>query len=66
MKAKRLKPKGKVVSGKKYPAVLEKQMDRKADKQNRMVGKPADIAMAIQGSKMGYSNKPRVKPQKKA
>jgi hypothetical protein len=66
MKEKKMKPKGKVVSGKDYSAVLEKKSDRKSDKQNRMVGKPADISMAMKAAKMGYSDKPKVKPQKKA
>lgn len=54
----------KAVSGKKYSQVLEKKNDRKADKSNRMVGKPADISGAISLSK---KRKPilKVKPQKK-
>lgn len=61
---KKVKLKSKTVSGKDYSAFLEKKTDRKADKQNRMVGKPADISMAIKESKK-VAGKPRVKPQKK-
>jgi hypothetical protein len=65
MKKKMSKPAGKTVSGKKYSSVLENQDNKKANKANRMVGKPADISGAIKDAKMGYSDKPRVKPQNK-
>ena len=59
--------KGKVVSGKKYAVDKEEYDMKKANKANKMVGKPADIASSLAKSKkeMGYSDKPRIKPQKK-
>ena len=61
-----MKPKGKVVSGKKFVAADEKY-DRKTAKKQMKSMKTAGVANALKKSEkeMGYSKKPRVKPQKK-
>ena len=61
-----MKPKGKVVSGKKYVAADE-AYDKKTAKKEMKSMKTAGVAKALKNSQkeMGYSKKPRVKPQKK-
>ena len=61
------KKKGKMVSGKKYVSRVEAEDDIEQAKDNFPARKPNDISQAIKRSKkeMGYSKKPRVKPQKK-
>lgn len=54
----------KAVAGKKYSEALEQKNDKKADKSNRMVGKPADISGAISRAKKKTAIL-KVKPQKK-
>jgi hypothetical protein len=58
---------GKLVSGKKYAAVAENEDDVEQAKDNFPSRKPNDIAQALKRAKktMGYSKKPRIKPQKK-
>lgn len=64
--AKTLKPKGKLVSGKKYSEVDE-EYDKKQVKKLSKGMKTAGISKEMQEAKkeQGYSKKPRVKPQKK-
>lgn len=64
--AKMMKPKGKMVKGSKYVADDE-VYDRKTRKKEDKSMKTAGIEKLLQKAEkdMGYSNKPRVKPQKK-
>ncbi len=64
--AKKMTPKGKVVSGKNYVAADEKY-DKKEIKKDGKRMKTAGLAKALKNSEKeeGYSKKPRVKPQKK-
>ena len=61
-----MKPKGKLVSGKKYVEVDE-EYDKKMAKKSLKGMKTAGIAKELKESEKekGYSKKPRVKPQKK-
>lgn len=58
--------KGKVVKGKNF-VVVDEQYDRKMEKKDMKKMRTAGVAKALKESEkeMGYSNKPRVKPQKK-
>lgn len=60
------KPKGRKVKGDKFIAADEKY-DRKTRKKEDRSMKTAGMEKLLQKSekKMGYSNKPRVKPQRK-
>ncbi len=64
--AKMKAPKGKMVKGKNYVDADEK-FDKKEDKKDMKRMKTAGLAMAMKKSEkeMGYSKKPRVKPQRK-
>lgn len=64
--AKKMMPKGKMVSGKKYVADDEK-FDKKSLMKDERNMKTAGVAKALEKSEkdMGYSKKLRVKPQKK-
>lgn len=56
---------GKQVAGRKYPLKVEQEEYKMARSDNNPRSKPADIGQALMRAKMGYSNKPRVKPSKK-
>ena len=58
-------PKGEKENGKKYVEDKEEYDEENGWKNQQMWGKAADIGEAMMKAKMGYSNKPRVKPQKK-
>jgi hypothetical protein len=63
---KKIAPKGKMVKGKNFVEVDEKY-DRKKTKKDEKSMKTAGVASALKKAEkgMGYSDKPRVKPQKK-
>jgi hypothetical protein len=57
--------KGREVSGNDFSAILEEYDRKMGNKSNYPAKAPADISQAFERSKMGYSDKPRVKPSKK-
>lgn len=63
---KKLSPKGKIVKGKNYVADDE-EYDKKTARKDAKKLKTPGLATALKKSEkeMGYSDKPRVKPQKK-
>jgi hypothetical protein len=63
---KKLAPKGKMVKGKNFVEVDEKY-DRNQTKKAEKAMKTAGIAIALKKAEksMGYSDKPKVKPQRK-
>ena len=56
---------GMMVAGRKYPLAVEQEEYMMAAKDNHPSMKPADIGQALMKAKMGYSKKPRVRPDKK-
>lgn len=56
---------GKQVPGRKYVSAVEEEEYMEAAEDNHPMKKAADIGQAMMRSKMGYSKKPRVKPDKK-
>jgi len=66
MASKAKAPKGKMVSGKKYSKSLEDYDEKVGMEDNHPARKPADISGALgrASKKMGYSKKPRVKPNR--
>jgi hypothetical protein len=64
--SKSIKPKGKMVKGKNY-VEADEEYDKKTSKKDMKGMKTAGIARELKLSEkeMGYSKKPRVKPQKK-
>lgn len=59
------KPRGKVVSGMTYADVLEEYNAKQYHRSLNMRGKPYGVADALDRAYYGYSNKPRVRPEKK-
>lgn len=56
---------GKQVAGRKYSSKKENEEYMGAMMDNMPMSKPADISQSLMSSKMGYSKKVRVKPDKK-
>ena len=56
--------KGRMVSGNDFSAILEGYERKMGNKSNKPAQAPADISQAFSRAKEGYSDKPRVKPEK--
>lgn len=59
------KPSGPKVSGMDFSSILEEYDRKMGNKSNYPARAPADISQALERSREGYSDKPRVKQQKK-